>query len=98
MSKVTKTIEVEAKEVKTIKPEQLKAIKDQQAKLQNAFIDIGYIESKKHEALQIQVEAAKVLEATKKELEEEYGQVNIDLKDGSYKTIEKEDEPVMTKA
>ena len=98
MKKVTKTIEVEAKEVKTIKPEQLKAIKDQQVKLQNAFVDIGYIESKKHEALQIQVEAAKVLEATKKELEEEYGQVNIDLKDGSYKTIEKEDEPVMTKA
>ena len=98
MSKVTKTIEVEGKEVKTIKPEQLKAIKDQQAKLQNAFIDIGYIESKKHEALQIQVEAAKVLEATKKELEEEYGQVNVDLSDGSYTVIEKEDEPVMKKA
>ena len=98
MKKVTKTIEVEAKEVKTIKPEQLKAIKDQQAKLQNAFVDIGYIESKKHEALQIQVEAAKVLEATKKELEEEYGQVNIDLTDGSYTVIEKEDKPVMEKA
>jgi len=35
MKKVTKTIEAESKEVKTIKPEQLKAIKDQQAKLQN---------------------------------------------------------------
>ena len=98
MKKVTKTIEVEAKEVKTIKPEQLKAIKDQQAKLQNAFMDIGYIESKKHEALQIQAEAAEVLEATKKELEEEYGQVNIDLTDGSYTVIEKKDEPVMKKA
>jgi len=98
MKKVTKTIEVEAKEVKTIKPEQLKAIKDQQAKLQNAFVDIGYIESKKHEALQIQIEAAEVLEATKKELEEEYGQVNIDLTDGSYTVIEKEDKPAMQKA
>jgi hypothetical protein len=98
MSKVTKTIEVEANEVKTIKPEQLKAIKDQQAKLQNAFVDIGYIESKKHEALQVQMEAAEVLEATKKELEEEYGQVNIDLTDGSYTVIEKKDEPVMKKA
>ena len=98
MSKVTKTIEVEGKEVKTIKPEQLKAIKDQQVKLQNAFIDIGYIESKKHEALQIQAEAAEVLEETKKELEEEYGQVNIDLTDGSYTVIEKKDEPVMKKA
>ena len=98
MSKVTKTIEVEGKEVKTIKPEQLKAVKDQQAKLQNAFMDIGYIESKKHEALQIQAEASEVLEATKKELEEEYGQVNIDLTDGSYTVIEKKDEPVMKKA
>ena len=98
MSKVTKTIEVEAKEVKTIKPEQLKAIKEQQAKVQNAFIDIGFIESKKYEALQIQMEATEVLEATKKELEEEYGQVNIDLSDGSYTAIEKEDEPVMQKA
>ena len=98
MKKVTKTIEVEAKEVKTIKPEQLKAIKDQQAKLQNAFMDIGYIESKKHEALQIQAEAAEILEATKRELEEEYGQVNIDLTDGSYTVIEKKDEPVMKKA
>ena len=98
MSKVTKTIEVEAKEVKTIKPEQLKAIKEQQAKVQNAFIDIGFIESKKYEALQIQMEATEALEATKKELEEEYGQVNVDLSDGSYTAIEKEDEPVMQKA
>ena len=37
MSKVTKITE-----------EQLKTIKDQQAKLQAAFIDIGFIESKKH--------------------------------------------------
>lgn len=78
-----------------IKEEQLKTIKDQQAKLQAAFIDIGFIESKKHEALHIQVQAAQALEATKKELEEEYGQVNIDLADGSYTVIEKE-EPAST--
>jgi hypothetical protein len=38
------------------------------------------------------------LEATKKELEEEYGQVNIDLSDGSYTVVEKEAKPVMEKA
>ena len=32
-----------------------------------------------------------MIDETKKELEEEYGQVNIDLKDGSYTDIEKED-------
>ena len=78
-------------EVTKITEEQLKTIKDQQAKLQAAFIDIGFIESKKHEALHIQVQASEALEATKKQLEEEYGQVNIDLTDGSYTVIEKEE-------
>ena len=88
MSKVTKITE-----------EQLKTIKDQQAKLQAAFIDIGFIESKKHEALHIQVQASEALEATKKQLEEQYGQVNIDLSDGSYTIVEKnEAQPVMEKA
>ena len=80
MSEVTKSTE-----------EQLKTIKDQQAKLQAAFIDIGFIESKKHEALHIQGQASKALETTKKQLEEEYGQINIDLTDGSYTVIEKEE-------
>ena len=31
------------------------------------------------------------VEQTKKELEEEYGAVNIDLKDGTYTEIEKKD-------
>ena len=78
-------------EVTKITEEQLKTIKDQQAKLQTAFIDIGFIESKKHEALHIQAQASEALEATKKQLEEEYGQVNIDLTDGSYTVIEKEE-------
>ena len=76
-------------EVTKITEEQLKTIKDQQAKLQAAFIDIGFIESKKHEALHIQAQASEALEATKKQLEQEYGQVNIDLTDGSYTVIEK---------
>tara|TARA_R110002167_G_scaffold361485_1_gene579872 strand:+ start:500 stop:766 length:267 start_codon:yes stop_codon:yes gene_type:complete len=78
-------------EVTKITEEQLKEIKDQQAKLQAAFIDIGFIESKKHEALHIQVQASEALETTKKQLEEQYGQVNIDLTDGSYTVIEKEE-------
>ena len=98
MKKVKKTIEVQAKEVKTIKPEQLKTIKEQQHQLQQSFSEIGFIESRKYEALQLQMKASEALELTKKELEEEYGQVNIDLADGSYTVIEKKDEPVMKKA
>ena len=85
-------------EVTRITEEQLEIIKEQQAKLQAAFIDIGFIESKKHEALHIQAQAAEALEATKKELEEEYGQVNIDLSNGSYTVVEEEAKPVMEKA
>jgi F0F1-type ATP synthase epsilon subunit len=85
-------------EVTKITEQELKTIKDQQNKLQSAFIDIGFIESKKHQALAIQVEAEKDLEATKKELEDKYGQVNVDLSDGSYTVAEKEAEPVMEKA
>ena len=77
-------------EVTRITEEQLETIKEQQAKLQAAFIDIGFIESKKHEALHIQAQAAEALEATKKELEEKYGQVNINLQDGSYEEIVEE--------
>ena len=50
----------------------------------------------KHYIFRCKTEA---LEATKKELEEEYGQVNIDLSDGSYTLVEKEEaQPVMEKA
>ena len=95
-----KTIEVEGKEVKAITAEQLKAVKDQQAKMQALLIDIGFLEAKKHEVMQLQVQAAEELEATKKELEDEYGPINIDLTDGSYTVVEKEEEakPVMAKA
>jgi|TARA_R110000823_G_scaffold47953_6_gene122176 hypothetical protein len=86
-------------EVKKITEEQLKTIKDQQNKLQSAFIDIGFIESKKHEALIVQVKASQDLEDTKTELEKEYGQINIDLSNGNYTLVEKEKaEPTMEKA
>ena len=100
MSKVMKTIEVEGKEVKAITAEQLKAVKDQQAKMQALLIDIGFLEAKKHEVMLMQVKAAEELEATKKELEDEYGPINIDLTDGSYTAVEKEEDakPVMAKA
>ena len=53
MSKEMKTIEVEGKEVKAIKAEQLKAVKDQQAKMQALLIDVGFLEAKKHEVMPV---------------------------------------------
>ena len=51
-----------------------------------------YLEVQKQNVSQARLaELSKEIEATKKELEDEYGQVNIDLQDGSYTEIEKED-------
>jgi len=70
-----------------IKEEQLKTIQEQQAKLQSVLTDIGIIEVRKHELLHAQAIVSQEIEATKKELEEEYGAINIDMSDGSITAI-----------
>ena len=75
-----------------IKEEQLNTIQEQQAKLQNILTEIGLVEVRKHELLHAQAIVAKEVEETKKELEEEYGSVNINMADGSYAKIEQEDD------
>ena len=61
-------------------------------KLNEALRSIGILEVQKQNLAGKVQEVSKEIEATKKELEDEYGQVNIDLTDGSYSEIEKEDE------
>jgi len=78
-------------DLKKITKEELESIKQQQAKLQISLIDIGFIETKKHEAISVYVEATRNLEETKRELENVYGKVNIDLTDGSYTFIEEKE-------
>ena len=75
-----------------ITDEQLKTVNDQQTELSNHLRNIGVLEVQKSNILGQVEEISKKIEKTKKELEEEYGQINIDLKDGSYTEIEKEDE------
>ena len=80
-----------AKAKKQITEEQLKTVKDQQGKLNGLLRSLGVLDLQKEN---IRVEVKKVseeIDSTKKELEDEYGQVNIDLQDGSYTDIEKED-------
>jgi len=76
---------------KMITEEQLKTVNDQQGKLNELLRTIGVLESQKQGVHTQVLEVSKEIDETKKELEKEYGQVNIDLKDGSYKEIEKED-------
>ena len=75
-----------------IKKEQLEKIQSQQSRLQAIFTDIGALEARKHEALHAQAAVSQEIQASKKELEEEYGAVTIDMSDGSYTLIEEEKE------
>ena len=75
-----------------ITEEQLKTVQDQQTKLTEGLRTLGVLDVQKQNVHGKISELSKEIEATKKELEDEYGQVNIDLKDGSYTEIEKEDE------
>ena len=75
-----------------IKDEQLKKVTEQQQALTNLLARIGGLEIEK---LNLSGEIKKLegeVEQTKKELEEEYGKVSINLADGTYEKIEdKED-------
>ena len=75
-----------------ITEEQLKTVQDQQNKLTEGLRTLGVLDVQKQNVHGQVAELSKEIEATKKELEDEYGQVNIDLKDGSYTEIEKEDD------
>ena len=74
-----------------ITEEQLKTVTDQQNELSNHFRNVGILETQKIGVLKQVEDISNKIEETKKELEKEYGQINIDLKDGSYTEIEKED-------
>jgi len=75
-----------------ITEEQLKTVTDQQNRLNESLRAIGIIEVQKLSVQKKVEDISKEIEASKKELEKEYGQVNINLSDGSYTEIEKEDD------
>ena len=80
-----------AEKVNKIEEQELTTVKEQQGKIQRVVMDLGALEVRKTEVLGAYSEFAKELEVTKKELEEKYGQVNINLQDGSYEEIKEED-------
>ena len=79
-------------EVQKITEDQLELVKKQQNKLGEFLKSIGVLEVQKSN-LKTQVkEVSEEIEKTKKELEEEYGPINIDLTSGEFTAIEKEEE------
>jgi len=77
-----------------IKEEQLKKIQEQQAAVTKILNEVGYLEANKHGLLHELAGVNEGIEEFKKELEEEYGAVNINLEDGTYTEIKEEEAAV----
>jgi hypothetical protein len=73
-----------------ITKKELEAVKEQQKKIQTVVYDLGSLEARKFEISGALKDFTEALNKTKKELEEKYGQVNINLEDGSYEEIVEE--------
>ncbi len=71
-----------------ITEEQLKSVKEGQGKINAILVEIGFLEAKKAEYLGAHFEALKALEEIKSELKEEYGDITVDLTDGSFEKVE----------
>ncbi len=74
-----------------IKEEQLKKIQEQQAAVNKILNEVGYLEANKHGLLHELAGVNEGIEDFKKELEEEYGAVNINLEDGTYTEIKEKE-------
>jgi len=75
-----------------IKEDQLKKIQEQQAAVTKILNEVGYLEANKHGLLHELAGVNQDIEDFKGELEKEYGAININLEDGTYAAIEKEEE------
>jgi|TARA_X000001382_G_scaffold56850_1_gene38895 hypothetical protein len=71
-----------------ITAEQLTTIKKQQEDITQLLKDVGFLETQKHGLLHKYAGVVQDAEEFKKELEKQYGGININLEDGSYTLIE----------
>ena len=79
-------------ELNKIEEKELSKAVEQQQKLNDILTKIGVLETQKHSLLHQVATLNKEIDETKKDLEGKYGQVNINLEDGTYTKIESEDE------
>ena len=82
-----------AKKAKKVTEDQLKELQEVVGKLNQVQMQLGTIELQKHELLHGAAEMQKDLQDTRKKLEEEYGNVSINISDGVITEKEKEDAP-----
>tara|TARA_R100000935_G_C2776438_1_gene139850 strand:- start:580 stop:831 length:252 start_codon:yes stop_codon:yes gene_type:complete len=70
---------------------ELKKIQTEQEKVNLILVEIGYQESKKHSLLHELADANTIINKTKKDLEDKYGSVTIDLTSGDWIKVEKKE-------
>ena len=73
-----------------ITEEELQTLQEQEKNKLAITQDLGLLELKKHELLHIFASIQSTQEETKKTLEEKYGKINVDLKDGEYTEVVEE--------
>mgnify|MGYP003125404688 FL=1 len=73
-----------------ITQEELETLKEQEKKFAGIKHDIGTLEVQKHNLLHMFAISQEESNKSKKELEEKYGKININLEDGSYEEIKEE--------
>ena len=71
---------------------ELKGLQEQEQKKGAILHDIGLLQTKIHSLNHLYAELMVEQEKSKKELEEAYGKVNINLQDGSFELIDEKDE------
>tara|TARA_R100000935_G_scaffold56141_1_gene87154 strand:+ start:55 stop:300 length:246 start_codon:yes stop_codon:yes gene_type:complete len=76
----------------SINESELKNLQEQEQKKGAILHDLGLLTTQKHSLNHMYVELMVEQEKSKKELEEAYGKVNINLKDGTYELIPEKDE------
>ena len=80
-----------SKELK-ISETELKDLQEQEQKKGAILHDLGLLQTQVHTLSHMYAELVNEQEKNKKELEESYGKININLQDGSYELIEDKDE------
>lgn len=75
-----------------ISQHQLNTILDQQKEMNSLLTNIGLLESQKHSYLHQIADVNKRIEDFKLELQKEYGDININIQDGTFTYIKPKEE------
>jgi predicted nucleic acid-binding Zn-ribbon protein len=75
-----------------ISKEELESLLESEKKVSAIKHDLGTLDEQKHNLLHALSQVREESNKVKKELEEKYGKININLQDGSYKEIKEDKE------